>query len=271
MGWGNMIMHALGRAVRNKMKRIIKVIVIVVVIILSLTFALAGCDLVRKVQGIETKFQKKVQNADKLSFDMALHVESDGSVSELNVSCYKDGNEYAYTFYQPDSPTVVHRRLFADECLYEFITKTTLHVGSYYTYQNVPYTCEDNLLYWVTQKIMLATYATLLSTGHKDKVNGVDTYRYDFDYKGDNYHLWYDDANLVKISATFHSSDESGQAHVETYTAVFTNYSFGSVAQEPFQRPDQLSGAVYVESPISFESWMAILGQFTLTAENWLS
>lgn len=253
------------------MKRIISAIGIVVVIILALTLSLSACDLVRKMQGIETKFQKKVQNATQLSFDMFIQVESDGSLSELNVSCFKNGDEYAYTFYQPDSPSVLHRRLFADNSLYEFITKTNLHVGSYYTYQDVAYTCEDNLLYWVTQKIMLATYATLLSTGHKDTVGDVDVYRYDFTYDGDQYHLWYDDANLVKISATFYSTDEAGQNHRETYTAYFTDYSFDSVASEPFLRPNQLTDAVYVESPISFESWMAILNQFTVTAEHWLS
>ena len=161
----------------------------------------------------------------------------------------------------------VYRRLFADTCLYEFVTLTDAHTGMYYTTENVSYTDDDNLLYWVTNKIMLATYATLLSKGKQEKVGDVDTYRYDFAYQGNQYSLWYDDSNLVQISATF---VQENSTDTETYTATFANYLFEEVSPAPFDRPDEAKDALYVKSLISFEDWMSILNRFGNRAAHWM-
>lgn len=255
------------------MKKAFTIIACLVVLVLSLGLVLAACDLGRKVQGVEIKFQKKVEAAQELSFDLHADIVSDGEESSLDISCFKKGNEYAYTFVQPDNTSVVYRRLYADNKLYEYVTKDGslgIRVGTYYATNDVPYTDENNLLYWVTQKIMLATYATLLSTGKKETLNGAEVYHYDFAYQGNQYALWYDDVNLVKISATFNSTDAEGKAHSETYTAVFSNYRFDQVDHAPFRRPAESTDATYVESPISFESWMAIINRFSTRAANWM-
>ena len=254
------------------MDRMKKIGVCLLIVLLMMTIVLSGCNAIaRKVQGVELKFQKKLSSATMFSFDVHLNVKTDDSENELDVSCYKKGDEYAYVFYPPDTKTVEYRRLFADEKLYEFVTqsKTPLSTGSYYVNDNVPYTDNSNLLYVMTQKIMLAGYATLLSAGTKDKVGDADAYRYDFDFQGNQYSLWYDDENMVKVRATFHSTDEDGNTSSETYTAVFSNYVFGEVIDEPFTRPSEL-GLLYTESPISFEDWMTILTQFSDRAKNWM-
>ena len=247
-----------------------KWLITVVAVVMALCVLLTACDLGRKVQGIEVKFQKKVEAATELSFDMQLEINTDGSVSRIDVSCYKKGNEYAYTFVEPDKEYVVYRRLYADNKLYEYVTDTRLHAGTYYVTDGVAYTDDNNLLYWVTKNIMLATYATLLSTGKQEKVGGVDTYRYDFSYEGNDYSLWYDDSNLVKISATFRSTAEDGTAHTETYVGVFSGYRFAEVDSALFLRPAETKDAVYVESPISFEEWMRILDKFSARAAHWM-
>lgn len=253
-----------------------KIIVCFLSVVLMMTAVLTACnvasDISRKVQGVEVKFQKKIEKASQLSFDMHLTIEKDGSTSEIDISCYKKGDEYAYTFTQPNDINIVYRRLFADNCLYEFLTKKALLVpaGSYYTTQNVAYTDDTNILYTVRKNIMLATYATLLTVGKQDKVGDVDAYRYDFSYGGNQYSLWYDNENLIKIEATFNSTDDDGNTSSETYSALFTNYVFDNVASEPFLRPNETTDAVYVESPISFEEWMNIINQFSTRAANWL-
>lgn len=252
------------------MKKALRYVTVLTVLTLILTIALSACDLVRKVQGVEIKFQQKVQAAEQLSFDMRLTIlDADGEQS-LDVSCYKQGDEYAYTFTQPDDASYVYRRLYADNKLYEYLTKTRLHAGTYYVRDNVAYTADENLLYWVTQNIMLATYATLLTTGQKDTVNDVAVYRYDFSYDGNDYSLWYDDENLVKISATFRSTDTDGNPKSETYIGVFANYRFDEVDEAPFRRPEETTDAVYLESPISFEDWMHIIDRFGARVANWM-
>ena len=87
------------------MKRMLKWIILLTVAVMALTLGLASCDFVRKVQGAELKFQKKVQEATSLSFDMYLEIEEDGEKSCIDISCYKKENEYAYTFVEPDNTT----------------------------------------------------------------------------------------------------------------------------------------------------------------------
>lgn len=251
------------------MKNAKKIIICLVSLVVILTMILSACDLARKAQGVEVKFQKKLSSATKLSFDLHLNIKSGGTESDIDLSCYKDGNDYAYTFYAPNDRNVQYRRLYADNNLYEFVSQTTLNTGSYYTNTGVPYTDDDNLLYAMTSKIMLASYATLLIDGTKEKVNGVDTYRYDFSVDGNQYSLWFDDENMVKISATFVSTDSNGNTSSETYTAFFSNYVFGDTTASAFTRPNDL-GLLYVESPVSFESWMTIMTQFANRAKNWI-
>ena len=256
------------------MKRMLNCIILLTVIVMALTAVLSACDLVRKMNGAEVKFQKKVKEAADLSFDLGLEIVTDGEKSAIDVSCFKKGNEYAYTFMEPGNTSVIYRRLYAHNKLYEFVTKTNLHVGMYYTTNDVDYKDDNNLLYWVTENIMLATYATLLTTGEDDKVNGVDTHRYDFDYGGNQYSLWYDAESLVKISATFNSTDEDGTKHSETYTGVFSNYKFADVDASPFWDPaetkNNASGIIYTESPIPFEDWMNIINKFSARVANWM-
>jgi len=256
------------------MKRMLKWIILLTVVVMTLTVALSACDFIRKMKGAEVKFQEKVKNATELSFDMSLEIVEDGEKSNIDISCFKKGDEYAYTFVEPGNESVVYRRLYAHNKLYEFLTKTNLHVGMYYTTDDVPYTDDNNLLYWVTENVMLATYATMLTKGQKDTVNGVDVYRYDFSYDGNQYGLWYDNENLVKIAATFNSTDADGNAHSETYTGVFSNYKFDDVDASPFWDPtetkDNTAGVVYTESPISFEDWMAIINKFSARLAHWM-
>ena len=251
------------------MNRTKKILCLVVVAVLTLTIVLAGCNTIsRKLEGVELKFQKKLSSAEKFSFDAHLTIQSGSTASELDVSCYKNGNEYAYAFYPPNVTTVQYRKLYADNNLYEFMTTSPL-TGFYHTETNVPYNDESNLLYAVTQKIMLAGYATLLSAGEKDKVGDVDTYRYDFNFQGNQYSLWYDNENMVKVRATFNSTDEEGNTSSETYIAVFSNYVFGETTEDAFKRPADM-GLLYAESLIPFEDWMDILTQFAARANDWM-
>ena len=252
----------------KKMKRSLKTIICVIVVLLLTAVLFCSCDFVNKIK-ISLDFQNKVKNSDELSFDMHLTVISDGEQSELDVSCYKNGDEYAYTFAKPDNSLVVYRRLFADEKLYEYLN-TSFYLGSFYINDSVPYTDERNLLYTVIQKIMLTTYVTVLSTGVGDSVDGQDATRYDITHDGDTYSLWYDDTNLVKLSATVKTPTTDGGEIEETYIAQFKNYKFENVSTAPFLRPEDKYDALYVESPIAFEDWMTVINKFIDFTANWL-
>ena len=251
------------------MKRTIRLIAFVTAFVLVLAALLCSCDFFRKVNGAEVKFQNKVSSAKAFSFDMHLTVQSGSDESELDVSCFKKNNDYAYTFANPGNSAMQYRKLFGDNCLYEFVR--TARVGSYHTREGVSYTSEDNFLYVVTKNIMLATYATLLSKAQDDKVGDKAARRYDISNDGNDYSLWYDEENLVKIRAVIRQTDESGNTSTDTYTAVFSNYAFENVAAEPFLRPAESTDAVYVESPVSFEQWMSSLDRFASCASHWAS
>lgn len=251
------------------MKRVKGLLICLVIAALLLTVVLSGCNLERKLQGVELKFNQKLASSSAYSFDVHLSIRSDGSESEIDLGCFKKNNEYAYSFYAPESRSVEYRRLFADSKLYEFASQTTLHTGTYSVQDNVAYNDASNLLYSLTQKIMLASYATLLSAGEKDKVGGKDVYRYDFTYQGNQYSLWYDDENMVKIKAVFYSTDYEGNVTSETYIAEFSNYTFGSASADAFKRPSEM-GILYTESPIAIEDWMTIISGFTARANNWM-
>ena len=240
--------------------------------VISAVLALAvilpcGCDLTRKLNGAEVNFKNKVENAEEISFDLFITVKDESGTSSLDISCYMKGEDYAYVFPNPSGNTE-YRKLYADGKLYEFMTSKNLPTGSYYE-EEADVSADDNILYWVRKNIMLATYATLITEGKKENDGDKTVYRYDFTYGGNDYSLWYDEENMVKISATFYSTDNSGEVHSETYTAQFSNYLFENVSAEPFKRPQELKG-LYVESSISFESWMTIIGKFGTRATGWL-
>lgn len=248
------------------MKRFLTVFSAAALIALSL-LSVVGCDLERKVQGIEFKFRNKVAKATEMSFFADLKVEDESGTSTLGVNCYMKNGEYAYTFVSPDAKKAEYRELYADQKFYEFLSASSMPIGSYYVKDDVKPESENNLIYQIKQNILAATYATLIVEGKKDKVGDADTYRYDFSYGGNDYSLWYDDENLVKIAAVFRSTDEEGAVHEEKYSAVFSEYVFSDVTDKPFTRPED---GAYVESPISFESWMAILTDFSSRAAKWM-
>ena len=252
------------------MKTVKYIVIATLLLCITLSTLLSGCDLARKLQGVELKFQKKVSNATQLSFSMDLTIEENGQTSKLAVNCYKNDTEYAYTFADPDSPSVVYRKLYADGKLYEFVTKTNLHLGTYYITHDVDYTAQDNLLYWVTQNILAATYATLLTESVQEQWGDTTVYRYDFAYRDNTYNLWYDDANLVGLKATFVSYADNGDTLTEVYSARFADYHFENVDRAPFYRPNEGTDIVYVESRISFETWMEILDRFSRKASVWM-
>ena len=118
---------------------------------------------------------------------------------------------------------------------------------------------------------MAATYALFLVSGTKEDLDGTEVYHYSFSIENNDYHLWYDSKNLVRIQATFRDTDESGAAREETYTASFTNYRFGDADEAFFKRPEDLKGSgLYAESPISLEDWMKVLDRFSSRAANWM-
>jgi len=232
---------------------------------------LGGCDLTRKLQGAEVNFRKKVENAEELSFDLFLTVTDEGGTSSIDMACYMKGEEYAYVFGDPDNSGVQYRKLYADGKLYEFMAKTVLtaKTGTYYIEEGVDVSADENVLYWVRKNIMLASYAALITAGKKETDGDKTVYRYDFTYGGNDYSLWYDDENMTRITAVFRSTDDDGTVYTETYDAKFSNYLFAGVSAEPFKRPAELNGA-YIESPVSFETWMSIMDKFGGKAGKWL-
>lgn len=258
------------RQKETEMKKTGKIIICILILALACSAILGGCDLVRKVKGAELGFQKKLKAATEVSFDMHLDITKSGVTSGIDLSCYKKGDEYAYTFSDPALKGVTYRKLFADNCKYEFCETTTLlnvRTGTYVKTEDVPYTDDSNLLYVVTKNIMLVTVAAFITKAEKETLGDTEVYHYSFDYNGDQYHFWYDAENLVKVSATFNSEDENGVKSSETYAATFTNYRFEKVAGEPFLRPVPIS---YVESPYTVEEWMEILTEFGARAGNWM-
>ena len=240
---------------------------ILALLTLTLLFAaLSSCNLDRKLDGVELKFKQKIDVANELSFSAYLKTESNGQTNELNVECYKSAGEYAYEFASPNNSSVRYRRLYGDNKLYEFVETEGQIAGTYHITDGVSIESTENFLRQIEKNIMLATYATLILDGKKETLNDVEVYRYEITVDGNTYSLWYDNENLVKIAAVINSTNESGEVSTEKYEALFTNYKFDEVNKTPFERP----GALYTESPVAFESWMGILGDFSKMSANWL-
>ena len=248
-----------------------KKFICLLVSVITFSIALTSCDLNRKLEGVEIKFQQKISAATEFSFNAALKITSDGEENNIDVKCYKNGDEYAYVFGDKDDETLTYRRLYADGKLYEFLTKTVVVVdgGSYFVKENTSVSDDDNFLYHLTNKILLATYATILLNGKKEKVGETDAYRYDIPHDGNSYSLWYDDENLIKIAATINSTDDNGGTHTDVYEAVFTDYRFADISKDPFKRPTDMP-VTYIESPIPFESWVSIFTSFGKMSAAWL-
>ena len=248
------------------MKHLLKIGFCIVVLVVVLAIMLSGCGLSRKLKGVELKFQKKITEAEALSFDMLVTVIDADGTQQIDIGCYKQDDEYAYIFADPDNKQAVYRRLYADNKYYEFLqTGSLITAGTYYVQDNVSYTVDENILYAVTKYVMLASYATLISSGKKETLAGVETYRYDFNVSGNTYSLWYDDENLVQVEAIFRTED-GGNTTEETYRAAFSNYKFADVDRAPFARPD---AGLYVESPIPMQAWMEIITKFSNKMSGW--
>ena len=248
------------------MKKGLKFAFAAIAMALACTTLLAGCDLTRKLSGAEVNFQKKIESAQEFSFKLTLTVtESDGATKNAELNCYKSGNEYAYTLSQKNGR--VYRRLYADNKMYEFETSSDdslISVGTYSVKDNVPVTHEDNVLYWVSNNIMAAGYAVLVTKSKTETIDGKTAYRYDFTYGGDEYSLWYDDENMIQTKATFHF--EEGD---ESYLAKFTDYKFENIDKAPFTRPEDMSG--FNIGTISLGDWSGVVGRFSGQAiSNWL-
>ena len=248
------------------MKKLSTFVICIVMLLVVLAASLAGCNVSRKVKGIELKFKKKIEAATELSFDMGLTIIDKDGTNHLDIGCYKIDDGYAYIFAAPNDQTLVYRRLYADNKYYEFLQNTALNIGFYSVKNDVPYTVEENLLYMVNKYVLLASYATLLSSGRKETLAGVETYRYDFNAGGNSYSLWYDNENLVQVEATFRKKDEAGNTTEEIYRAAFSNYKFADVANAPFALPDE---GLYAPSPIAIEDWMSIITKFGSKLSGW--
>ena len=246
------------------MKKITGMLICICCIVttLGVVFFASGCDVVRKLQGAELEFPKKVAAADSLSFDIALNYQdNDGESTDINISCYKKGSEYAYDYRLADSRLgSAYRNLYADECLYEVYTNA-LNTGSYYVKEDVAVDDQTNFLYMVCQNITALSVAALVFTSHKETLNGETVYRYDLSAEEGDFKFWFNDKEMVKLLAVFKSTDGEGNETQEKYTLSFSNYKFEQVDTAPFTRPADLDG-LYIESPISFEDWVSIIGNF---------
>jgi len=245
------------------MKKTFKVIIISVLLVTLISLlALSGCDIKRKLTGAEMQFPKKISEANVFSFDMALNYKSGDESTDISMSCYKSGDEYAYDYYLSDNKGSKYRNLYADDCLYEILMKNSLNLGSYFKKENVTIDDSGNFLYQITQNILVASVATFISKAKKETLNGETVYHYDITLNEQHFGVWYNDTALVKLYASFDSTDSEGNTTSEEYTALFSNYKFEDAKNDAFTRPQNLDG-VYVESPISFEDWARIINRFS--------
>lgn len=236
------------------------ILVSVLVLVISSSIAVVSCELNRKVNGAEISFPKTVGEATSLSFDMILTTETDET---LYISCAKDGESYAYNYRSADKTYPTYRQIYTDSKLYSILEAydkfdfgsgtVPLGVGTYYV-ENKPYNVPDNLLYSVTENIMKASYATLISKATKEQADdGTTLFRYDISYENVNYTVWFDETVLRRVKIVY--SDNT------FYDASFSNYKFGTINKEYLVTPER-STVKYVQSPFSFEEWSEILTDF---------
>lgn len=241
------------------MKKIIKMVVICLMVVVVAAFGLVGCDTARKLGGAEMSFPSKISNAKTLSFKMNVNYKKGDQDVTIDMDCYKQDNEYAYRYTCPQATYASYKNIYADNKLYE-IANATPHTGMYYIKDDVSVDDESNILYHVTQKIMLTSVAALLTKAHKEQLNGEDVYRYDVEISGKNISVWYNSEVIVKLYVKF--DGENGE-DAEEYTFLLSDYKFDEeIPSDIFTCPSASLLDGYVESPISFESWMEIIESF---------
>ena len=244
------------------MKKIVKAVACIAAFVLVLAFT-AGCDLTRKLGGAEASFPGKVSGAETLSFKMDVAYAKGDTTTNITMMCYKrdaanGAEEYAYVYSAPGALYDSYKNIYADNKLYEMINFTK-NTGIYYVKQGVPVSDEGNMLYSVKQNILLTSVAAFLTKAKKETLNGKTAYRYDVTLSGKKVSLWYNDEALVKFYVKF---DGENGADAEEYTLSLSEYRFNeALPADVFVKPsDQEIG--YIESPLSFESWMGIISGF---------
>ena len=246
------------------MKNKVKIVSLIVLTVIITTFVLCGCDLARKLKGAEVSFPTKIAEAKAFSFDMDITCVDKNGTSTVSMRCYKRENEdgddeYAYDFFNKNAVSVIntYRNLYADDRLYE-VLNPDLGVGSYYVKESVSVTSDDNVLYVITENILIATVATFLTSAHKEELNGENVYRYDIEVNDKNISIWYNDVSLVKIAAEL--QDENGDK--AKYDILLGNYKFDEeMTDNPFVRPNELPG-IYAEQPFDYEDWAKVVNNF---------
>lgn len=246
------------------MKKAYKLLVFVSIAVCFVTIAFAGCaELSRKWNGAEMSFPGKISNAKTLSFSMEVTYRKGDEKTDIAMTCYRrtlaDGSqEYAYVYSTANALHSSYKNLYADGNLYETVN-VTKNAGSYYVKEGVGVTDEGNILYHVTQKILLTSAAAFLSKAQQETLGGETVYRYDVMVSGNKVTLWYNSEALVKIYVAF--KDENGD-YTENYTIRLSDYTFDKdLPEDAFKRPADY-GITYVPSPWAFEEWMSILSTF---------
>ena len=178
-----------------------------------------------------------------------------------NLDQYEE-EEYAYIYTCQKGNYSSYKNIYADDKLYEI---ANLPVGGiYYVKDDVSVSDDSNILYQVTQNIMLTSVAALLVKAKKETLNGEQVYRYDVEISGKNVSIWYNSEVLVQLYAKF--AGENGEPD-EEYTIALSNYKIDEeISADVFARPDTYTG--YVESQISFEAWMEIINAFAKRLGN---
>lgn len=247
------------------MKRTIKIIALIMAVATLMTLALAGCgEFSRKLNGAELSYPTKITNAKKLSFKMDITYKKGEEKTDVNMTCYRqtlaDGTqEYAYAYSTANALFESYKNVYADGDLYEIVKTRALNAGSYYVKEGVSVEDEGNILYHVTQKILLTSAAAFLSKAQQETLKGETVYRYSVMVGDNKVTLWYNSEVLVKIYVAF--KDEAGE-YTENYTIHLSDYTFDEdLPADAFKRPADY-GVTYVESPLSFESWMSIISSF---------
>lgn len=234
----------------------------IILILLISTTLLCGCELGRKLNGAETQFAKTVGECKEYSFDMSILTEEN---QKINLTCVKKNNDYAYKYSLDGQSYPTYRRMFVNSCQYDILEVAdsfdtpfggvTMGTGTYYITENVSFTSKDNVLYTVSENLLTATYLTLVKSATKEKnENGETLFRYDFTYEQDNYSFWFDSTYLRRVKIVYQDNT--------FYDLFFSAFRFGSVNRECLIKPEETAG-VYVKSPISFQEWEKILGDFS--------
>ena len=245
------------------MKRTIKLLALILAVVTLAAIALAGCgEFSRKLNGAEMSYPSKISNAKTLSFKMDITYRKGEEKTDVDMTCYRrtleDGTqEYAYVYSSDSALYQSYKNLYADGDLYEIVNVTT-NGGTYYVKEGVSVEDNGNILYHVTQKILLTSAAAFLAKAQEETLKGEKVYRYDVMVGDNKVTLWYNDEVLVKIYVAF--KDESG-AYAENYTIHLSDYIFdGELPAAAFKRPSELG--FYVQSPWSVEDWMSIVSSF---------